>query len=50
MADQSRFGLELTEAEINTFADNSFPGNTKDLLILEFLITQLFYPGFLDIK
>ena len=40
MADKSRFGPELTEAEINI----------EELLILEFLMKQLFYSGFLDIK
>ena len=39
MADKSRFGLELTEAEINALVD------TEELLILEFLIKQLFYSG-----
>ena len=39
MADKSRFGPELTEAEINM----------EELLILEFLIKQFFYSGLLDI-
>ena len=52
MADKSSFGLELTEAEIDALVDNATPGNTKeDLLILEFLIKQLFYSGLrLNIK
>ena len=51
MADKSRFGPELTEPEIDALVDNTTPGNTKEeLLILEFLIKQLFYSGLLDIK
>ena len=46
MADKSRCGPELTEAEIHALVDNSTPKNTKEeLLILEFLIKQLFYSG-----
>ena len=46
MADKSRFGLELTKAEIDAFlVDNTTPGN-----IMEFLTKQLFYLGLLDIK
>ena len=48
MADKSRFGPELAEAEIDALVDNTTPGNTKELLILEFLIKQLFYSGLLD--
>ena len=40
MADKSCFGPELTEVEINM----------EELLILEFLIKQLFYSDCLDIK
>ena len=29
MADKSRFGSELTEAEINALVDNATPSNTK---------------------
>ena len=29
MADKSRFGEELTDAEITTLVDNATPGNTK---------------------
>jgi len=29
MADKSRFGEELTGAEITTLVDNAIPGNTK---------------------
>ena len=51
MADKSHFGSELTETEIDAQVDNPTPGNTKEeLLILEFLIKQLFYSGLLDIK
>ena len=51
MADKSRLGPELTEAEINALVDNSTPVKTKEeLLILEFLIKQLFYSGWLEIK
>ena len=42
MADKSCFGLELTEAVINA--------SVEELLILKFLIKQLFYSGLLDIK
>ena len=40
MADKSRFGSELTEAEINALVEE---------LILEFFIKQLFYSGLMDI-
>ena len=51
MANKSSFGPELTEAEIDALINNTTPGNTKEeLLILEFLIKQLFYLGSLDIK
>ena len=40
MADKSRFGPELTEAEIDAL----------ELLILEFLIKHLFYSGLLGMK
>ena len=51
MANKSSFGPELTEAEIDALINNTTPGNTKEeLLILEFLIKQLFYLGLLDIK
>ena len=43
-ADKSRFGPELNEAEIDTLVD------TEELLLVECLIKQLFYSGFLDIK
>ena len=37
MADISRFGPELTKAEIDALVDNTTPGNTKEeLLIPEF--------------
>ena len=50
MADQSRFGPELTEAEIAALVDNITPGNIKEeLLILEFLIKQLLYSGLRNI-
>ena len=39
---KSRFGAELTEAEIDVLVE--------ELLILEFLLKQLFYPGLLEIK
>ena len=42
MAYKSRFGRELTEAEIDA--------SVEELLILEFKIKQLFYSGLLDIK
>ena len=43
MADKSRFGPELTEAEINALVDNTTPRRIKEeLLILELLIKQLF--------
>ena len=42
MADESRFGPELTEEEIDA--------SVEELLILEFLIKQLFYSGLLDVK
>ena len=29
MADKSRFGSELTEAEVNALVDNTTPSNTK---------------------
>ena len=29
MVDKSRFGEELTDAEITTLVDNATPGNTK---------------------
>ena len=45
MADKSRFGQELTEAEIDALVDNTTPGN-----IMTFLIKQLFYSRLLDIK
>ena len=51
MANKSRFGPELTEAEIYALVDNTTPGNTKEqFLILEFLIKHLFYSSLLDIK
>ena len=51
MANKSCFGTELTKAEIGALVDNATTGNTKEeLLILEFLIKQLFYLGLLDIK
>ena len=40
MADKSCFGPELIEAEIDALVDNTTPGNTKELFILEFLIKQ----------
>ena len=40
MSDINRFWPELTEAQINM----------EELLILEFLIKQLFYSGLVDIK
>ena len=42
MADKSRFGPELSEAEIDALVE--------ELLILEFVMKQLFYSGLLDIK
>ena len=42
MADKSRFGPELTEAEIDA--------SVEEFLILEFLMKRLFYSGLLDIK
>ena len=42
MADKSRLGQELSEAEIDV--------SVEELLMLEFLIKQLFYSGLLDIK
>ena len=45
MADISRFRQEQTGAEIDALVDNTTPGNTT-----EFLIKQLFYSDFLDIK
>ena len=33
MADKSRFGPELTEAEIDALVDNTTPGNTMEFLI-----------------
>ena len=51
MAHKSRFGVELTEKEIDALVNNTTPRNNKEeYLILEFLITQLFYSGLLDIK
>ena len=44
MADKSRFGPKLTEAEIDALVD------AEELLILEFLIKQLCYSGLLDMK
>ena len=50
MVHKSRFGPELTEAEIDALVDNTTPGNNKEeFLILEFLIEQLFYSGLLAI-
>ena len=41
MAGKSRFGPELTEAEISALVGITTPENTKEeLLILEFLIKQ----------
>ena len=42
MADKNRFGPELSEAEIDALVE--------ELLILEFVIKQLFYSGLLDVK
>ena len=42
MTDKSRFWPELSEAEIDA--------SVEELLILGFLIQQLFYSGKLDIK
>ena len=44
MANKSCFVPELTKAVIDALVD------TEELLILEFLIKQLFYSGLLDIK
>ena len=44
MADNRRFGPELTEAEIHALVD------MEEFLILEFLMKQLFYSGLLDIR
>ena len=38
MVDKSRFGPELTEAEIDALVDNTTVGN-----IMEFLIKQYYY-------
>ena len=42
MSDKSRFGPEMSEAEIDS--------SMEELSILVFLIHQLFYSGLLDVK
>ena len=44
MADNRRFGPELTDTEIHVLVD------MEEFLILEFLMKQLFYSGLLDIR